>query len=242
MCLEVLVVYILVNGYTACGGIMPRISRFSSLSSHSSSTAAPSDQSNRPEKSRMPEDAHVLHNFAQSTTAVRARDASHGHVPIVRDARDLQDGPAPVECGQRCALVAELRGIVTSILTGRISPVTLTVLSLRYADVKGCAIPFRRLGCGSLVELFQQYFADEMACNYMHYYNDYVVWMKDDQISRDTVIARLRRYAHVQRHPTASTRYVLQRTPSIRKTLFKKSFTVNRFRVSFHVTTSVPPG
>lgn len=33
----------------------------------------------------------------------------------------------PVELSQRCALLEELRAVVVSILTGRISPVTLTV-------------------------------------------------------------------------------------------------------------------
>lgn len=44
--------------------------------------------------------------------------------------------------------------------------------------MKGSPIPYQQLGCNSLVEVFQEYFGDEMACNYMHYYKDYVVWMK----------------------------------------------------------------
>ncbi|XP_022644955.1 uncharacterized protein LOC111267692 [Varroa jacobsoni] len=124
---------------------------------------------------------------------------------------------ASADMDRRRVILDELKSIVTSILTGRISPLTLTMLSMRYADVKGFTIPFRRLGCVSLVEVFQKHFADEIACSYMHYYKDYVVWIKNDVLSRDTVIDRLRRYALcAQHHPQ------LQRSPGIRKTLFKK--------------------
>lgn len=54
----------------------------------------------------------------------------------------------------------------------------MQVLALRYADMKGSPVPYRRLGCNSLAQVFHDYFRDEMVCNFMHYYNDYVVWMQ----------------------------------------------------------------